>query len=96
MTELNELRISDVRRDTSEAIVITFDVPRALRKEFEYKHGQYLTLSKVIDGKDIRRAYSICSGSNREDGLLRVAIKLVKGGIFSTFCAKFQVSKTLN
>jgi ring-1,2-phenylacetyl-CoA epoxidase subunit PaaE len=45
--------------------------------------GQYLTLRAEIEGLDVRRSYSICSGVN--DGELRVAIKRVDGGAFSGF-----------
>jgi ring-1,2-phenylacetyl-CoA epoxidase subunit PaaE len=36
------------------------------------------------NGEDIRRSYSICTGL--DDGELRVAIKKVEGGTFSTLC----------
>lgn len=51
------------------------------RPHFRAVPGQYLTLRSRIDGREVRRAYSICSGS--EDGELRVAIKRVEGGLFS-------------
>ena len=37
----------------------------------------------TIDGEDVRRSYSICSGL--DDGELRVAIKRVPGGAFSSW-----------
>jgi ring-1,2-phenylacetyl-CoA epoxidase subunit PaaE len=38
------------------------------------------------NGEDIRRSYSICTGL--DDGELRVAIKKVEGGAFSTLCSE--------
>jgi ring-1,2-phenylacetyl-CoA epoxidase subunit PaaE len=40
-------------------------------------------LKLTLDGKEIRRAYSICSSPN--SGELRIAIKAVKNGLFSKF-----------
>ena len=45
--------------------------------------GQHLTLRKELAGEDVRRSYSICAGV--DDGELRVAIKRVPGGVFSTW-----------
>ncbi len=72
-----------MRRDTRDAIVVTFDVPPALRDRFAFSHGQYLTLRTRHGDEDVRRSYSICSGAS--DGELRVAIKRVGGGRFSTW-----------
>ena len=61
-----------------------FDVPADLKEEYQYKHGQYLTLKFIINGEEIRRSYSICS-SPFEEGKLEVAIKKVKGGKVSGY-----------
>ena len=72
-----------MRRETRDAIVVTFHVPPDLRERFRFSHGQYLTLRARADGEDVRRSYSICSGTH--DGDLRVAIKRVPGGRFSAW-----------
>jgi len=72
-----------VRRDTRDAIVVTFHVPPELRERFAFSHGQHLTLRTHDGGEEIRRSYSICSGVH--DGDLRVAIKRVGGGRFSSW-----------
>ena len=77
------LRIASLRRETEDAVSLTFDVPDALRAAYRFTPGQYLTLRARIDGEDVRRSYSICSGL--DDGELRVAIKRVPGGAFSTW-----------
>jgi ring-1,2-phenylacetyl-CoA epoxidase subunit PaaE len=58
-------------------------VPEAEREVFSYIPGQYLTLRAEVEGHDVRRSYSICSGVN--DGELRVAVKRVDGGAFSAY-----------
>ena len=50
---------------------------------YRYTPGQYLTLRATIDGEDVRRSYSICSGL--DDGELRVVIKRLAGGAFSNW-----------
>ncbi len=77
------MRIAEVARDTRDAIVVTFAVPSALRERFRFAAGQYLTLRVAIDGADVRRSYSICSAE--DDSELRVAIKRVPDGAFSTW-----------
>ncbi len=76
------LTITDVRRETEDTISVAFAVPEAVRPAFAFAHGQHLTLRATIGGEEVRRSYSICSGL--DDGELRVAIKRVPGGLFST------------
>jgi len=51
--------------------------------DFAFTHGQHLTLRRAFDGTEVRRSYSICSPA--PDGELRVAIRHVAGGVFSTW-----------
>ena len=57
--------------------------PPSLGDTFAFIQGQYLTLDQSINGEQVRRSYSICSGL--DDGHLRVAIKHVQGGVFSSW-----------
>jgi ring-1,2-phenylacetyl-CoA epoxidase subunit PaaE len=77
------LRVRNARPETRDAIVVTFDVPPALEKQFAFAAGQHLTLRKEIDGKEIRRTYSICAAA--QDKVLRIAIKRMPDGIFSNW-----------
>ena len=77
------LRVREVLPDTTEAVVVAFDVPDELREVFSFTQGQYLTLRKEIDGADLRRSYSICAGV--DDGELRVGVRKVRGGVFSNW-----------
>ena len=84
MTPLfHTLRVRAIEPDTPEAVVVSFDVPEDLRETFGFTQGQYLTLRTEIDGQDLRRSYSICAGV--DDGELRVGIRKVPGGRFSTW-----------
>ncbi|CAA9262035.1 MAG: 1,2-phenylacetyl-CoA epoxidase, subunit E [uncultured Acetobacteraceae bacterium] len=80
------LTVAEVRRETSDAASVAFAVPPELREAFRFIPGQYLTLRRVFDGEEVRRSYSICAGL--DDGELRVGIKRVPGGRFSTWIAE--------
>lgn len=73
------LTVVDIERDTPSSVLVTFENADA---ELPFEHGQYLTFRREIDGVEIRRSYSICSPV---DGALRVGIKRVAGGAFSTW-----------
>ena len=77
----HSLTITDLRRETADAISLGLSVPDDLAPQFRFAAGQHLTLRARIGGEDVRRNYSICSASH--EGALRVAIKQVPGGLFS-------------
>ena len=77
------LTVRSVQPDTAEAAIVSFDVPDELRDQFAFTQGQYLTLRSEIDGQDLRRSYSICAGV--DDGQLRVGVRRVDGGAFSSW-----------
>ena len=72
-----------MKRETRDALVVTFEVPADVRERFRFTQGQFLTLKSEIDGQVERRSYSICSA--RDDDELRIAIKRVADGRFSTW-----------
>jgi len=79
----HRLEIADVRPETPEAVSVAFVVPASLREAYRYAPGQYLTLRATLDGEEVRRSYSICSGL--DDGELRIVIKRLEGGVFSSW-----------
>ncbi len=80
---IHPLRVKSVRPDTDEAVIVSFDVPAALEEQFRFTQGQHLTLLQTLEGSDERRSYSICAGV--DDGELRVGVRKVPGGRFSTW-----------
>ena len=82
-SQFHPLRVKNLRKDTDSAVVVEFDVPTDLAETFAFTQGQYLTLNQQIDGEEVRRSYSICAGL--DDHSLRVAIKHVEGGVFSSW-----------
>jgi ring-1,2-phenylacetyl-CoA epoxidase subunit PaaE len=86
MSKFYPLTVAQVKHETRDAIAVIFDVPPDLRDAFKYRQGQHLTLRTMIDGEDVRRSYSICAAV--QDEKLRVAIKRVPGGLFSTWATE--------
>ncbi len=84
------LTVSDVNEETRDCCSIAFEVPSELAADYKFIQGQYLTLKAEIDGEEVRRSYSICSSPNSAE--LRVAIKQVPNGKFSTY-ANNQLKK---
>ncbi len=94
MSKFHALTIADLRRETADTVSIAFAVPSDLSDDFQFIQGQYLTLRATINDEDVRRSYSICSSPL--DGELRVAIKKVPQGRFSTFAnEQLQIGDTL-
>jgi ring-1,2-phenylacetyl-CoA epoxidase subunit PaaE len=88
------LRIAERRQETADSVSLAFEVPAALAAAYRFVPGQYLTLRATIDAEDTRRSYSICSAPN--EGVLRVAIKRVDGGMFSTWaCTEPKTGDTM-
>ena len=81
MSSFHPLEVTDIHHTIRDAVVLTLrpEDPQA----FAFRQGQYLTFSKDFDGTEVRRNYSICAGL--DDGELKVGIKRVDGGAFSTY-----------
>jgi ring-1,2-phenylacetyl-CoA epoxidase subunit PaaE len=83
MAEFHKVHIQEIRPETADAVSVVFKIPENLKADFKFTAGQYLTLQTTINGEVIRRAYSICA--TPESGEIRVAIKKVAKGVFSTY-----------
>lgn len=83
MAKFHSLEVASVHHETPEAIVVGFRIPDALRSEFQFIHGQYVTLKLTVNGEELRRSYSICS-SPLDIHEIRIAVKRVQDGRAST------------
>ncbi|WP_116790400.1 ferredoxin--NADP reductase [Flavobacterium psychrotrophum] len=83
MSTFYPLIIKEIKRETPHAVSISFAVPDSLSEAYNFTAGQYLNIKTHHEGKEVRKAYSICSAPG--SGELRVAIKAVKNGGFSAF-----------
>jgi len=76
-----DLSVKNIVQETKDAITIVFEQPE---NKINYKSGQFLTLISSINGKDVRRAYSLCS-SPFVDTDLAVTVKRVDQGLMSNW-----------
>jgi len=83
VAKFHPLVVKDVRPETADCVSVALDVPSDLREEFRFKAGQYLTVRATIGGEELRRSYSVCVAPEEDE--LRVAVKKVEGGRFSTW-----------
>jgi ring-1,2-phenylacetyl-CoA epoxidase subunit PaaE len=79
-----DLKVKNIINETKEAISIVFEQPS--EQKIEYRSGQFLTLIIPVDGKEVRRAYSLCS-SPFVDQDLAVTVKRVEKGLMSNWLA---------
>jgi ring-1,2-phenylacetyl-CoA epoxidase subunit PaaE len=83
VSKFHPLTVTSLRRDTRDSVIVTLEPSPEARDAFRFVQGQYLTFRRVFDGEEMRRSYSICAGV--DDGVLRVGIKKVEGGWFSSW-----------
>lgn len=89
------LKIKDIRRESNDCISMAFEIPTDMVELYRFIPGQYLTLKTAMNGEEVRRSYSICSSPL--EGELRVAVKKVEGGKFSTLANEvLQIGDTLD
>ena len=79
-SRFHQLAISRIDQLCDDAVAVTFDVPAGLAEVFRFRPGQSLTLRRMIDGRDERRSYSICSAAGEP---LRIGVREVPGGAVS-------------
>ena len=82
MRKFYQLKVLEVKKETNDSVSVSFDVPHSLYEVFNYKPGQYLTLKFILDGKEVRRSYSLCSSPVVEEPL-KIGVKRVKNGLVS-------------
>jgi len=87
------LEVLDVRPETADALTLRLRAPADAVDAFVFRPGQYLTLRAAIGGEDVRRSYSICAAP--ADGELRVGIKRVAGGRFSSWASSLRAGDTV-
>ncbi|WP_407685770.1 fatty acid desaturase [Mycobacterium sp. HUMS_1102779] len=82
---LHRIPVASVDPLTADSTLVTFAVPEGLRDAFRFEPGQHVTVRTDLGGANVRRNYSICAPATRAQ--LRIAVKHLPGGAFSTFVA---------
>ncbi len=76
------LTVAAVEPLTSDSVAVTFDVPPELAEAYRFRPGQHLTIRSDHGRANARRSYSIATPVG---GPLRIGIKRLPGGAFSTW-----------
>lgn len=79
----HSLTVAELRMLTPDSVEVCFVVPPTLQNDFTFLPGQYLALRAIVDGRELRRSYSLCRASS--PGRLSIAVKRDVGGAFSTW-----------
>lgn len=82
--QFHKLKVLAIDNPIKEATTITFDVPPNLYESFNYFPGQHLIIKFFINGKEVRRSYSLNSCPFKEEPL-QVTVKRVDNGLVSNY-----------
>jgi len=75
------LEVTAVDRIAEDAVCVRLALPEALRGHFKHDAGQYVTLRRMIDGREERRTYSIVTPPGAAE--LRIGVREQTGGRMS-------------
>lgn len=78
----HKLTVRKVIRRTNDTVEVQLEVPQELSTRFQFIPGQYLNFSIPLNGEELRRSYSICSGPGEP---IAVAVKRISKGIISAW-----------
>lgn len=81
--DFHPLKVNKITRETPDTVTLEFLIPESLRETFAYKQGQHITIRQVLDGHELRRAYSM--SSSPLEPRFAVTIKKVDGGRMSGY-----------
>ncbi len=95
MKQYHPLKIVAKHAETEDSVRLAIDVPDDLRGEFDFLPGQHLPLRVTVDGKALRRTYSICTPPGRWP--LEIGIRVQPGGAFSGYAGSaLEVGDTID
>ena len=83
MKEFHPLAIERIEPETKDSVRISLGVPEDLAAEYQFRPGQHLPFEIELDGKKLRRTYSICSAAG--DQPLEIGVRVQPGGAFGEF-----------
>ena len=94
MRQFHPLTIERITRETDDSVRIALGVPDDRADEYEFLPGQHLPFQVTVDGRKMRRTYSICSGYDERP--LEIGVRLQPGGQFAEFVtAELKVGDTI-
>jgi ring-1,2-phenylacetyl-CoA epoxidase subunit PaaE len=90
--DFHTLIIKESRKLTSESVMLTFQIDEQIKRDFQFRPGQYVDVETSISGEKIRRSYSICS---YEPSVLSIGVKIIPQGKMSNYLNQLSVGDTL-
>ena len=94
MREFHPLTVERLDRETRDSVRIALRVPEEFAEEYDFLPGQHIPFEIEVDGKKLRRTYSICSAKG--DAPLEIGVRVQPGGQFSEFAANdLKIGDTL-
>jgi ring-1,2-phenylacetyl-CoA epoxidase subunit PaaE len=95
MLNFHPLKVTAVERVAEDAACVTVEIPPTLREAFTHHAGQYVTVRRMIEGREERRTYSIVTAPG--GGALKLGIRLQLGGRMSgELAAKLRAGELLD
>ncbi len=95
MLNFHPLKVTAVERVAEDAACVSVQIPAALRDAFAFHAGQYVTVRRVIEGREERRTYSIVTAPG--GGVLKLGIRQQRGGRMSgELAAKLRPGELLD
>jgi len=85
MKQFHSLIIERLEHETRDSMRIALAVPEEFADEYQFLPGQHLPFQITVDGKKLRRTYSICSAPGVSP--LEIGVRVQDGGRFSEFVA---------
>lgn len=86
MRSFHSLTVVRIDPETQDSMRVALQVPDGLESEYDFLPGQHLPIEVTIDGKRVRRTYSICSAPGEMP--LEIGVRLQPGGLFSGYVAE--------
>ena len=83
MRKYHPLTVSALHNETPDSVRVSLAVPDDVRDAFEFLPGQHLPMQINLDGKPVRRTYSICSVPGEHP--LQIGVRVQPGGVFSEY-----------
>ena len=81
MLTFHSLKVASVERAAEDAVCLTLHMPASLCEAFAHDAGQYVTVRRMINGREERRTYSIVTPPGA--GEIKLGIRLQPGGLIS-------------
>lgn len=73
--------VASIERECQDAVYISFDLPAG--QTLDYQPGQYLVVSKWLEGQSVSRCYSLCSAPGSTQ--LKIGVRAVPDGQLSNY-----------